>query len=816
MRDEDKTKEQLIEELKALRAAAAASERGARAAGDTAAEAHRQLVDGLYRREEKLQAVINSTPRVAIETYDSEGRVLSWNNAAESVFGWSREEAVGKTLDQLILSPEANEEFMLALKTIAATGKQLGPDEWAFRNKDGKEGFLLSTISQIAGAGAGKEFVCVDVDITERKRAEEALRESENLYRLFIENFDGIAYQAKSLSYSPTLFHGKGKEITGYAAEEFLSGAVKWNELVHPEDMPALHNETKKMAEDPNYVSNIKYRIIRKDGETRWVRDICRRVAGRWPETERITQGAIYDITEKMQAERQVSLFLEKFNGIAYHTIPANFNPLLFKGAIEEITGYTPEEFEAGVMSWDRIVLPEDFPGAMAEAMKMLSVPGYITDNLYRIRRKDGEIRWMHDICSLVPGGMYGQSVVTHGAIYDITGMMKAEEALKKERDLLSVIMDTCPVGILLLDSSGKVTYLNKYAKESLDIDLDEVLNTSARTPLWKFTTLDGDPLPISELPFYKVAVSLKPARNIEYALEFPGGRKVAVSANCAPLLDKDGKFAGAVTAAIDVTEKIEIERELDIHRQSLEKLVEDRTRKLLETQEKLVASERLAVLGHFAGSLAHELRNPLGAISGFAYLLKAKTSGMDEKISGYATKIENQIERSVGIIESVLNLTRMEPPRHSQIDISVWLRDECASVKTPENISFSFSIPGVPMLAVADAGQLSIVFRNLVRNAADAMPGGGKIIVTAEEVSAGPARFAQITVADTGAGIPADNIEHIFKPLFTTKIKGIGFGLPIVKMIVDKHGGEITASSEEGKGARFTLRVPLTGNPGA
>lgn len=804
MRDEDKTKEQLIEELKALRAA-----------GGAAAAARRRLADGLCQREEKLQAVINSTPGVAIETYDAEGRVLTWNNAAETVFGWSREDAVGKTLDQLILSPEANEEFLLALKTIAATGKQLGPDEWAFRNKDGKEGFLLSTISQIAGAGANKEFVCVDVDITERKRAEEALRESEKLYRLFIENFDGIAYQAKSLSYSPTLFHGKGKEITGYAAEEFLSGAVRWNELVHPEDMPALHEETKKLAENPDYVSNIKYRIIRKDGAARWVRDICRRVAAPWPETERITQGAIYDITEKTQAEQQVSLFLEKFNGIAYHTIPANFNPLLFKGAIEDITGYTPEEFEAGEMSWDRIVLPEDFPGAMAEAMKMLSVPGYVTDNLYRIRRKDGEVRWMHDICSLIPGGMYGQGVVTHGAIYDITGMMRAEEALKKERDLLSVIMDTCPAVIFLLDKSGKTTYMNKYARESLDIDLEAMKNAAVWAPNWKFYSLDGAPLPLEELPAFKAATTLKPANNT-YTVEFPNGRKISISANCGPLMDENGDFAGAVTVAIDVTEKIDIERELDIHRQGLEKLVEDRTRKLLETQEKLVASERLAVLGHFAGSLAHELRNPLGAISGFAYLLKAKTSGMDEKISGYATKIENQIERSVGIIESVLNLTRMEPPRHSQIDISVWLRDECAAVKTPENISFSFSIPGAPMLAVADAGQLSIVFRNLIRNASDAMPGGGKLTVAAKEVISGQSRFAQITVADTGAGIPADNIEHIFKPLFTTKIKGIGFGLPIVKMIVDKHGGEITASSEEGKGARFRLRVPLAGSLGA
>ncbi|MCI0453431.1 MAG: GAF domain-containing protein [Candidatus Dadabacteria bacterium] len=134
--------------------------------------------EALRESEERLSAIFNNTPNVAIQGYDSEGRVLYWNKASEDIFALKEEEALGKTLDQLILDEGSSDRFNSILKLVNETNKPYGPSEWKFINGEGIEGVALSTIFPISAKGGGKNFICMDIDITDRKRAEGALREN--------------------------------------------------------------------------------------------------------------------------------------------------------------------------------------------------------------------------------------------------------------------------------------------------------------------------------------------------------------------------------------------------------------------------------------------------------------------------------------------------------------------------------------------------------------------------------------------------------------------------------------------------------------
>ncbi|MDD5337294.1 MAG: PAS domain S-box protein [Candidatus ainarchaeum sp.] len=158
-------------------------------------EQQRRSVENTLRgARRRLEAIINNTPDVAIESYDMNGKVLSWNRAAEKIFGWKKEDAIGKNIGRLILGRHSAALFIKDLRRINAGGKPFPPTEWEFKRKDGTMGWVYSTIFSVPASVSSKEFVCMDVDITERRKIEKALRESEAKYSSVVENSsDAIA-----------------------------------------------------------------------------------------------------------------------------------------------------------------------------------------------------------------------------------------------------------------------------------------------------------------------------------------------------------------------------------------------------------------------------------------------------------------------------------------------------------------------------------------------------------------------------------------------------------------------------------------------
>lgn len=231
----------------------------------------------------------------------------------------------------------------------------------------------------------------------------------------------------------------------------------------------------------------------------------------------------------------------------------------------------------------------------------------------------------------------------------------------------------------------------------------------------------------------------------------------------------------------------------------------------LFETQKILARSERLAVAGQLAASLAHEIGTPLNSISGHVQLL-ARRKVWDSASERRLQIIDQQIENIVRTVKQLLSWTRKFELKIDQLDLKRLLEDVILLSSPPltlRKIKVRKNLPSSLPKIYGDAGYLQQVFLNLINNSMDAMPKGGELRISVA-IPSGADGEVELVFEDTGGGIPPETLDHIFEPMFTTKRigTGAGLGLALCDQIVRQHGGTIQASSQMGQGARFTLRL--------
>ena len=250
---------------------------------------------------------------------------------------------------------------------------------------------------------------------------------------------------------------------------------------------------------------------------------------------------------------------------------------------------------------------------------------------------------------------------------------------------------------------------------------------------------------------------------------------------------------------------EIELQHSLNLYYQGLEEIVDKRTKELESAQEKLVRSERLAAIGELASAVSHELRNPLNVIQNCVYLLNLSLEdSSDEEVKNTLQMIRQQVTISNRIVTDLLDFTRAKPPVLNTVNIRDVLKETLSTIQIPDRIRFVNNCGD--LFITADGDQIGRAFTNIIVNAIQAIKDTGEIVVTSrvqgDKVS--------IEFRDTGCGIPEENLSRIFEPLFTTKTRGIGLGLAITKRLVEANGGSITVESQVGKGAIFTIMLPL------
>ncbi len=229
--------------------------------------------------------------------------------------------------------------------------------------------------------------------------------------------------------------------------------------------------------------------------------------------------------------------------------------------------------------------------------------------------------------------------------------------------------------------------------------------------------------------------------------------------------------------------------------------------KELMKTQGELVRHEKLVVLGQLAGGMSHELRNPLGAIKNAAYFLSMVLEEPELEVKETLDILEREVATSERIISSLLDFARPKSLTRRKMDINEILEGVLSGADMPENIEMVSQLDETLPVILADPDQLNQVFGNLILNAIQAMLEGGQLVIKSEISSP---EWVSVSFIDGGVGISEENLNKLFEPLFTTKARGIGLGLAVVKTIVEGHGGTIEVESEVGKGSTFTVRLPV------
>ncbi len=343
-----------------------------------------------------------------------------------------------------------------------------------------------------------------------------------------------------------------------------------------------------------------------------------------------------------------------------------------------------------------------------------------------------------------------------------------AEQRAENVESYNENILQCVTNGVMTFDRNCIVTTVNRAAEEMLGLGKEEIVGKNCRE---LFT--DGAIANILRETLEKKA----PSARMETTLERPAGR-MWLGYNTALLTDRQGEALGIILSFSDLTE-------------------------VKRLQEQMELRERLIALGEMSAGIAHELRNPMAVISGYLNLLAKK---IDDSGKSVIKDISSEISGMNRIIGDLLTFAR--PAALNRINVSLKeIIEGCVesvlhAAATAERIRPILQADDVTIKA--DEVLLRQAFTNLLQNAVEAMPEGGTLTIGVRSDHG-----VKITVRDTGAGIPPDQLQKIFLPFFTTKDRGVGLGLALVHKIVLSHGGRIEVESEEGKGTTFTVTLP-------
>ncbi|MCG2754076.1 MAG: ATP-binding protein [Desulfobacteraceae bacterium] len=374
----------------------------------------------------------------------------------------------------------------------------------------------------------------------------------------------------------------------------------------------------------------------------------------------------------------------------------------------------------------------------------------------------------------------------------EITERKRAEEVLCESEQRLYTTLKSIGEAVIVTDAKGLVTIMNSVAEsltgweeaEAVGKPLEDVFN------IINEQTGERAENPVGRVLREGVVVGLAN----DTVLIARDGTKRPIADSGAPIKNEKGNIIGTVVVFRDTTE-----------RKQAEEALRESYKELKTAQEQLVRHEKLAALGQLAGGVGHELRNPLGVISNAIYFLQMTLSEADGTTREYLEMISSEVSNADKIISDLLDFSRVKAVEREETSVSGLVSKVLEKQPTPENAEVTTAIPPDLPAVFVDSVMIGQVLSNLVTNACQAMPEGGKLTISAQAEK----EKVSLSITDTGCGISRENMKNIFEPLFTTKARGIGLGLSVSRSLAEANGGSIKVESEEGKGSTFTLILP-------
>jgi PAS domain S-box-containing protein len=775
-----------------------------------------------HRSMDRYRLLLEATPD-AVTVYDQVGRVVYVNQAFTATFGWSLEEIEGKRLDFV---PEGEE-----LRTRDAVSRTIKGERVLFETKRlTKDGRVLdvqiNSASYYDAEGKMEGALVISRDVTNRKRAEEALRASEERYRTILENIEDGYYEL-DLAGRFTFFNESIRKAVGYSEDELKR--LDFREYVSPEYLQAAMNTFSEVFQTGRAATVFDWEVIKKDGSRGFIEasiSLIRDAQGQ-PTGFR---GIGRDITARKRAEAALEREKNRFQVLVEES-PLGVSLIQPDGRLEYVNPAFVKIFGYGLadLVWGREWLRKVFPDqqmrhrvvrewlAEQEAIGL----GQHSSRTYEVVCRDGSRKSVHfSPVALQSGG--------HLVIYeDITESERAEEALRTSEERYRTILASIEDGYYEVDLEGSFTFFNGSMCRILGYEPGELHGKNYHSYVV--------PSNIDKVfaTFNRVFRTGQPTKALDWLLLRQDGREVFVEISVSPIRSAEGRVSGFRGIARDVSERKQAEDALRRAHDELEVRVAERTAELAEANQHLQELDKMK--SDFLSSVSHELRTPLTSVLGFAKLIKREFHNNffplaegDAKTTRKAGRIEENLdiivregERLTRLINDVLDLSKIESGRMD------WRDEACVLAELVEQavqavsgefanrtaVKLEMELAGSLPPIVADRDRLVQVMINLLNNASK-FTAQGRVAIQAQTT---PAGWARVAVSDTGPGIPAENLAQVFDQFYqvtsgdtlSDKPKGTGLGLSICKQIVEHYGGRLWAESTLGQGSTFIFELP-------
>ena len=758
----------------------------------------RKHVEATLEKALKRERAMIENSLDVICTIDAEGKFVSVSPASLKVWGYQPEELVGQPYEKFVVPEDVAESNEEALKVMSGI-------EANFENRYlHKNGSIVDIRWTAFWSDTEQLMFCVAHDTTERKRAEEKIRESEEWMRAIMEGArDGILIEERSeiayinKSYAHLLGYDSAKELLG----------KQISDLLPPADAERLTEYGDRRSRGENAPSVYEFKAKHKEGN---LVDVEGAISTFFIGGREFIMTAVRNITDRKRAEEEKMLLAAQIEQQheRLDSIVANVPGVVWEAwgkpdeatqkidfisdYVETMLGYTNEEWLGTPNFWLSIVHPDD-----RERMARVAAENYLKSQSFteefRWVAKDGRIVWVKALSTVICDKA-DQAIGYRGINIDITERKNSETALRAAEDKYRSLVESSPAVVYLAEPHLPFSMI--YVSPNISRFGYPPEEWFERPDMWVNIIHEDDRARV--LRTTQDAIERGIDTDLEYKIVTREGAIVWLHDKGRFVLDKQGNKISWQGVMVDIT-------------------------KTKELEEQLRQAQKLESVGRLAGGIAHDFNNMLTAINGYSDLT-LRLLKKDDPLRGNITEIKRAGERSALLTHQLLAFSRQQLLHPIVVDINETITDTIKIIQSliGEDIQFAPVLDSKVGRVKVDPGQMSQILMNLAVNARDAMPAGGKLTIETANVfveenpvsprdGISPRAYVMLSVSDNGIGMDEETKQKIFDPFFTTKEvgKGTGLGLATVYGIVKQFGGNIEVESEQGVGTTFKIYLP-------
>ena len=683
--------------------------------------------------------------------------------------------------------------------SIAAVPVFVGDEWWGFIGFDDCQEERRWTASELDVLTAAADTLGAAIG---RERAERRQVEAERRYRTLVEQIPAVTYIHAPTSGSGLYYISPQIErVLGYTPDEWTADRGSWFRTLHPADHERVVTEDRR-TDDTGEPFSIEYRQIAKDGRVVWTRDEA--VLVRDDRGEPLFwQGVRFDISAQKHTEEQLReaegryrTLVENLPAVTYiDAVDESSTTVYVSPQVEEMFGYTPEEWRASPELWIDALHPSD-RGRVLESARLHNSTGAPFEVEYRFRRSDGTWRWIRDQAVVVRDDD-DRIVLSQGVMFDVTERLLAEEQLRETEAKYRAIVEHIPAAIYLDEPDGSMstTYVSPQIQQLMGITPVEYRDDPE---IW--LTLMAPEHREEMRRTYLEAIEGRRSWVGEYRIRTPQGRDVWIHDETTFLTDEDGQPLFLQGVMFDVTER---------------KLAEQALQE--SEQQQREAAERLRALDDmkntFLAAVSHELRSPLTSILGLSLTLEQTELSAEDRSDLFGRLAANarKLDR---LLKDLLDIDRLSrgivTPKYRPTDLGGLVR------RTVESLDVlgerSIQVEAESVVVPIDPAKIERIVENLLVNAVRHTAAETNIWVRVWSEDAG----VMLAVEDDGPGVPPELRDAIFEPFrqgptASAHSPGTGIGLSLVGMFAELHGGRAWVQEREGGGASFRVFLPGT-----